>query len=233
MKKCLFNYISKSISKSKNELWVLDTEIPFKYIFSLILSRILMRFRALVYFPFKFESAYIGSNVTIKCKSNFQFGRNLTINQYSHINALSMCGIRLGCNVSMGEYTSIKCSGSFTNLGKGFITGDNVGLGTNCFFGAAGGIEIGNDTIFGNFVSIHSENHNFNNINIPIRLQGVNRIGVIIGNNCWIGAKATILDGVEIGDNVIIAAGSVVIKGVYKSNSIYGGNPARFIKSIS
>jgi acetyltransferase-like isoleucine patch superfamily enzyme len=233
MKKYLFKYISNAISKSKNELWILDGEIPVDYIIILVLSRILMRFRALILFPFRFQSAYIGSNVIITCKSKFLFGNNLSINSYSRIDALSKYGIKLGRNVSMGEFTSIKCSGTITNLGKGFIAGDNVGLGTNCFFGAAGGIEIGDDTIFGNFVSIHSENHNYNNLKLLIRLQGVNRIGVVIGNNCWIGAKATILDGVEIGDNVIIAAGSVVIKGVYKSNSIYGGNPARFLKSIS
>ena len=31
-----------------------------------------------------------------------------------------------------------------------------------------------------------------------------------IGNNCWIGAKATFLDGSEIGNGCIIAAGALV-----------------------
>jgi len=105
-----------------------------------------------------------------------------------------------------------------------------VGLGSDNFFGAAGGIEIGDDCILGNFISFHSENHNYNDPSVPIRLQGVTRIGIRAGKNCWIGSKATILDGVVIGDGCIIAAGSVVKAGVYEADGIYGGVPAVFIK---
>jgi acetyltransferase-like isoleucine patch superfamily enzyme len=59
---------------------------------------------------------------------------------------------------------------------------------------------------------LYSENHNYEDFNTPIRLQGVNRKGIIIGNNCWIGSKVTILDGVEIGDSCIIVAGAVANK---------------------
>lgn len=49
--------------------------------------------------------------------------------------------------------------------------------------------------------------------------------GVKIGNNCWIGAKAIILDGTKIGNGCIIAAGSVV-RGEFPDNVIIGGVPA-------
>lgn len=49
-----------------------------------------------------------------------------------------------------------------------------------------------------------------------------------IGNNCFIGARSFVLPGTRIGDNCIIGAGSVV-SGEIPSNSIYAGNPARFI----
>ena len=90
--------------------------------------------------------------------------------------------------------------------------------------------EIGDDTIFGNYVSIYPENHNYKDKNIPIRLQGVNSRGVVrIGNNCWIGAKVTILDGTVIGDNCIVAAGAVVTSDV-PDYSICGGVPAKLIR---
>lgn len=54
---------------------------------------------------------------------------------------------------------------------------------------------------------------------------------VIIGNNCFIGAKAIILPGSDIGNNVIVGAGSV-IKGVIPNNTIWVGNPAKQIMSI-
>jgi acetyltransferase-like isoleucine patch superfamily enzyme len=54
---------------------------------------------------------------------------------------------------------------------------------------------------------------------------------VILENDCWIGASATILPGVTIGTCSIVGAGAVVIKDV-PAFTIVGGVPARFIKSI-
>ena len=50
-----------------------------------------------------------------------------------------------------------------------------------------------------------------------------------IGNDCWIGAKVTILDGTVIGDHSIVAAGAVVT-GKFPPYSIMGGVPAKIIK---
>ena len=54
---------------------------------------------------------------------------------------------------------------------------------------------------------------------------------VIIKENVWIGDSAIICKGVTIGKNSIIGAGSVVTKDV-DENSIYAGNPAKFIKKL-
>lgn len=156
-------------------------------------------------------------------------GKNLNIDRDCYIDALSINGIQLGDNVSVGKNTTIECSGTLKDLGKGLNVGDNVGLGTHGFFGCAGGIEIGDNTIFGNYVSMHSENHNFLDHSQPIRLQGVNRKGIKIGNDCWIGAKVTILDGTIIGNGCIVAAGAVVC-GHFPENVIIGGVPAKIIK---
>lgn len=53
-----------------------------------------------------------------------------------------------------------------------------------------------------------------------------------IGKDCFIGARSIILPGTVIGDNCIIGAGSVV-SGKVPSNSIYAGNPAKFIAETS
>ena len=89
---------------------------------------------------------------------------------------------------------------------------------------------IGDDTITGAYLSIHPENHNFDDISSAIRLQGVTRKGISIGKNCWIGAKVTILDGANIGDGCVIAAGAVVNQS-FSDNQIIGGIPAKVIGS--
>jgi len=54
---------------------------------------------------------------------------------------------------------------------------------------------------------------------------------VHIGDNVWIGDRATVLKGVTIGDNSIVAASSVVTRDV-PANVIVAGNPARVVKEL-
>lgn len=54
---------------------------------------------------------------------------------------------------------------------------------------------------------------------------------IVIKNGSWIGARVTILPGVTVGEGCIIAAGSVVTKDCLP-NTMYGGVPAKFIKSL-
>lgn len=54
---------------------------------------------------------------------------------------------------------------------------------------------------------------------------------IVIGNNCFIGERSTLLYGVELADNIIVAAGSVVTKSFTESNIIIGGNPAKKIST--
>lgn len=52
-----------------------------------------------------------------------------------------------------------------------------------------------------------------------------------IGNDVYIGIKCIILPNVKIGNRCIIGAGSVVTKDV-EDNSVWAGNPARFICNV-
>ena len=55
---------------------------------------------------------------------------------------------------------------------------------------------------------------------------------IIVGDNVFIGKGATVLAGVTIGSNCVIGACALVTKDV-PDNSIYGGVPARFLKTTS
>ena len=58
--------------------------------------------------------------------------------------------------------------------------------------------------------------------------------GCNIGDNVLIGMNAVIMDNAKIGSNVIIAAGSIVLENTeVEEGSVYGGVPAKKIKTIS
>jgi len=227
-KTMLHDFLARTISGIKREPFTLDRNVPLFVLGTLMSERIFMRLRGLFYINKK-GPLYVGKKCTIKSKSKIRFGVNVSIQGECSIDALSTEGVVLGDNVSIQKRTIIECTGSIKQLGKGLVIGNNVGIGSNSYLGCAGGIAIGDDTIIGNYVSFHAENHNYEDPAIPIRLQGVNRKGIIVGNNCWIGAKATILDGAVIGEGCIVAAGAVVVKGVYEKNSILAGVPAIII----
>ena len=95
---------------------------------------------------------------------------------------------------------------------------------------SAGGISIGDNVLIATHVVMSAHNHIYKDRNLLIRKQGISKIGINIGNDVWIGANATILDGVSIGNGAIIAAGSVVTKDVMPY-TIFAGVPARFLKN--
>jgi len=220
--------LSKIISVVKGEEWHFPEELSGYYILLIFIERIHMFIRGKMKFSSRRNTCFIGYSTKIRFKKLLVFGKNLSIGNNCYVNPLSIEGIQLGNNVSIGNNTNIECSGSYKFLGKGLSVGHNTSLGTHGFYGCAGGVKIGNDVIIGNYVSFHSENHNYKDTIIPIRLQGVNHKGIKVGNNCWIGAKVTFLDGAEIGCGCIIAAGAVV-RGSFADNSIIGGVPAKII----
>jgi len=59
---------------------------------------------------------------------------------------------------------------------------------------------------------------------------GLNVRGIDIEEGAWIGARATICPGVRVGRHAVITAGSVLSKNA-EANGIYGGNPARLVKT--
>lgn len=109
------------------------------------------------------------------------------------------------------------------------IISDYVCTGNNIFICAANRIEIGNFTLIGEGVTIMDfEAHGID----PQFRREVGEIGEIkIGNNVWIGNNAIILKNTNIGDNTIVAAGAVVT-GIFPSNVVIGGVPAKVIKHL-
>ena len=143
--------------------------------------------------------------------------------------------------ISIGSYTCIQ---SHSILGCWIKYGDQIFspllmIGNHCSLGeynqitSCNKVVIGDGLLTGRYVYIGDNSHGELSMEEaavpPIRRELVSKGEVVIGNNVWIGDKATILAGVHIGNNVIVAANAVVTKDV-PDNCMVAGVPAKIIK---
>lgn len=224
----MIRFIFQKLLDKSGKSYTIDSNIPKSLIYITLLKRLFMLFRG---FLKTGKKVFIGRNTTIYNVSNILFGNSVTIGNNCSIDGFSSERIQFGDCVKIGDYSNLSSTSHLSKFGKGLKIGNNSAVGQFTEFGAAGGIEIGNDVIMGSYISFHSENHNFRDNTKLIRNQGVTSKGIKIGNNIWVGAKVTFLDGCTVGNNSVVAAGAVVT-GVYPDNSIIGGVPATVLKSI-
>ncbi|MCF0124148.1 MAG: acyltransferase [Clostridia bacterium] len=141
-----------------------------------------------------------------------------------------------GKNIFVGKKTNINqfCSLTTTNSAK-IIIGDECGIGPFSQITASNEIQIGNGVRTGTFVLITDNAHGkFEMSDLKKKVDDreiFSKGKVVIGDNVWIGSKASILPNVTIGNGAIIAANAVVTKDV-PPYSIAAGNPAKIVKTI-
>ena len=109
------------------------------------------------------------------------------------------------------------------------VIGKRVATNNNLFLCAANYIEIGDDTLIGQGVTIMDhEGHGID----PGKRRQIGEIGeVIIGRNVWLGNNVIVLKNTVIGNNTIVAAGAVV-SGTFPADVIIGGVPAKIIRQL-
>ena len=115
----------------------------------------------------------------------------------------------------------------YADFGKNIHLGEEVFINDCCHFQDHGGITLGDGCQIGHGVVFATLNHGL----APEDRQTTYPAPIVLGRNVWVGANATILQGVTIGDNAVVAAGAVVTKDV-ATNTVVGGVPARLIHVI-
>lgn len=159
--------------------------------------------------PRLFTTAYYGIRygARISTRSEVEFSRHL----------------RMGRKCVVSSFTKIKATNGPVHMGSrcGFATGCFISPGT-------AGIHLGDGVICGPNVVILGSNYVYDQLDVHLEDLGSSSRGVRIGNNVWIGANSTILDGTVLGDNTIVVANSLVNRR-FRQNSILQGNPAKVI----
>ncbi|MBI4169048.1 MAG: acyltransferase [Acidobacteria bacterium] len=183
---------------------------------------------------FRFRQAgrrlFLGRRVEILFPGYLSVGDNVSIGRDSYLNCLSEEGVRIGHNVRLKEHLWLQVTSHLTERGKGIAIGDNCYVGPYCVLGGGGGVTIGSNVTLGAGVDILAENHRFEEVDRPINRQGVIRRGIVIEDDCWIGNRAIVLDGLRVGRGSVIGAAAVVTRDL-PPFSVAVGNPARVVRS--
>jgi acetyltransferase-like isoleucine patch superfamily enzyme len=131
--------------------------------------------------------------------------------------------IKLGRWSWIGHGTKIRCHEGVVEIGAKTV------LGQECTISAFQHVSIGRECVIADRVMLIDFDHGMVEVERPVRLQGIYKRDVRVGNNVWIGYGACILRGVTVGDNAVIGTSAVVTKDV-PANAVVAGVPARVIR---
>jgi serine acetyltransferase len=166
-----------------------------------------------------------GRGLIIRNSKKISINKNSLIDDYVTLDARGpQAKINIGEHTSIGRFSIIAAKNGNINLGKA------CNIGTNCRIATTSNIHIGDSVLIAAYSYIGPGNHQAGDQERPlIEKEMENKGGVVIGEHSWIGARATILDGVKIGKRAIIGAHSLVREDV-PDDCIAVGTPARVIK---
>jgi serine acetyltransferase len=150
------------------------------------------------------------------------FGPGVFLSHNSGVLVTDGGSITLGASASLGSLARIEAKGGRIEIGDGGF------VGQGSIIVACENISIGANALIGEYVTIRDQDHEFES-GKPAAESGLRTSPICIGQNVWIGAKATITRGVSIGDNAVVGANAVVTRDV-PANAVVGGVPARMIR---
>lgn len=158
-------------------------------------------------------------------KSMISIGFDGTIGR---CNQKTLIYVKRGGHIIFNGYTCISKGCRMVVHQANLTFGAKLTFNGDCFFSCYNDITFGNGIICGWNVSLLTTNGH------SIIVDGISKeitAPVVIGNHVWIGADSVINKGVSIPNGCVIAHHSIVTKSFDEENSLYGGFPAKKLRS--
>jgi len=163
-----------------------------------------------------------------------RFGRKVSIHYRCDILRSAAGCIQLGDDIFLAPDVWLNVLLTTGSISPKIVLGNHCKIGRRSTISAKNQIIVGESVLFAPQVLIMDHNHEFSDIEAPIREQGVTEGGrIIIEKNCWFGYGAIVLCNsgeLTIGRNSVIGANSVVTKS-FPPFSMIVGNPAKLVKT--
>ena len=171
------------------------------------------------------KSVIFGKGLVLRHPKRIVLGDRAALDDGSLLDASgSEAGITLGNDVIVSRNCVVQAKTASV------VIGDRTDIGCNVVITSSGGIEIGHSVLIAGNCYIGGGRYNMDRTDIPMMDQGLHTKGpVVIEDDVWLGAGATVLDGVRIGKGCVVGAGAVVTKDL-PAYAIAVGTPAKVIK---
>jgi acetyltransferase-like isoleucine patch superfamily enzyme len=158
-----------------------------------------------------------------------RFGRRLVLDGLAFIGPRCVLQVGEKARIELGRWSwlghgcKLRCHEGVISIGAKTV------LGQECTISAYQQVSIGRECVIADRVMLIDFDHGVVEVERPIRLQGIYKRDVRVGNNVWIGYGACVLRGVTVGDNAVIGTNAVVTRDV-PENAVVAGVPARVIR---
>ncbi len=148
-----------------------------------------------------------------------------------------ICFICPGVKLEIGPHATLQVGrwawighGCKIRVHEGTVSiGAKTVIGQECTISAYQHVSIGRECIIADRVMLIDFDHGVTEVERPIRLQGIYKRDVHVGNNVWMGYGACVLRGASIGENSVVGT-SAVVTGSFPANAVIAGVPARLLR---
>jgi acetyltransferase-like isoleucine patch superfamily enzyme len=167
-----------------------------------------------------------GQGVVLRHPAKIHIGDGVVVDDLVVLDAKGSTnqGIRIGAGVFLGRGTILSCKNGNIELGEG----TNIGFHSEIFSGSS--VTVGRQGLFAAYTYLVGGGHEFEGREVAVVDQPRTSRGIALGDDVWLGAGATVLDGVHIGSHAVVGAGAVVTADL-PENAVAAGVPARVVRT--